>query len=579
MSFEKGLLKLVSSLVHDNVIGLTQSVYLKYLCFRKDPRLLFQIKRYINKSINYDTLIDNLDKLIANESSSLFDEIFIDCTLSQGKILSREERSSKNLSYGSLTYGEIDYQNFYTILRRINPISSNAIFYDLGSGTGRAIIAARLTQDFSKCIGIEILENLHNAAVKVVDKFNSSFRYMLHQGRNDVDIHHASILDYNWSNGDVVFANSTCFDSNLMDDISKQALKLKIGAIIITFTKELTIDPLNQGYPAFEILDKTRYNMSWGPATVFIHRRLSSERIAPFDKAKSSVNRLDRWKDDLSESSFLHSYFGKELNKIDNSIKSTNVIPTDSLIPTLDEVHPSALVPSKLLSCSYTSKKVTGSVKTLQYLIRAPADYSVNNYTNMPLVLFLHGASARGSNLDQVKAFALPHILEHDTSIKFPAILISPQCPLGHEWKEAGISSLLIELLDKVVEKYSIDKRKVYLTGISMGGLGSWMLAARNPSYFAAMIPMCGGGSPVYAKLLAHMPIWFAHAVNDNVISVNETDALVKALKDEGGQDIQYSRYEESNDASAQAWMIGHNVWDTAYRDRVLWNWLFSKSL
>jgi predicted peptidase len=105
------------------------------------------------------------------------------------------------------------------------------------------------------------------------------------------------------------------------------------------------------------------------------------------------------------------------------------------------------------------------------------------------------------------------------------------------------------------------------------------MLAARNPSYFAAMIPMCGGGSTVYAKLLSHMPIWFAHAVNDNVISVNETDALVKALKDEGGQDIQYSRYEESNDASAQAWMIGHNVWDTAYRDRVLWNWLFSKSL
>jgi predicted peptidase len=81
-----------------------------------------------------------------------------------------------------------------------------------------------------------------------------------------------------------------------------------------------------------------------------------------------------------------------------------------------------------------------------------------------------------------------------------------------------------------------------------MGGLGSWMLAARNPSFFAAMIPMCGGGSPVYAKLLAHMPIWFVHAENDNVISVNETDALVKALKDEGCNDIQYSRYQECND-------------------------------
>ena len=92
------------------------------------------------------------------------------------------------------------------------------------------------------------------------------------------------------------------------------------------------------------------------------------------------------------------------------------------------------------------------------------------------------------------------------------------------------------------------------------------------------MVCMCGGGSPVYAKLLYHMPIWFVHAVNDNVISVNESDALVKALKDLGAKDIQYSRYEECNEKAAKEWMVGHNCWDKGYNDRVLLQWLFSKT-
>lgn len=281
----------------------------------------------------------------------------------------------------------------------------------------------------------------------------------------------------------------------------------------------------------------------------------------------------------MSESSFLHSYFGEELNKVDDDVRA-NAKELNDTLPTLDEVNPSQLVPCKFISCSYTSSKATGAIKSLQFLIRAPPDYSVNNYHNIPLVLFLHGASARGTDLQQVKAFALPHVLEQDNDnrINFPAILICPQCPKGYEWKDSSMCSLLMEMLHKVVEKFSINKSKIYLTGISMGGLGSWMLAARNPNQFAAVVPMCGGGSTVYAKLLRTTPIWFVHSANDNVISVTETDALVNALKDEGGE-VQYSRYEECHDASAQEWMIGHNCWDRAYRDRVLLQWLFSKTL
>ena len=574
MSFEKGTLKLISLLVKDDIISLNQSSYLKYLCFRKDPRLLFQINRYINKSINFDILIENIDKLICNESNSLFDDIYIECTLAHGKLLSREERSTKKLQYSSLTYGEIDYQNFYTILRRLNPIpSSNSIFYDLGSGTGRAVIASRLTQDFKKCIGIEILENLHLAAEKVINKFNNNVKYMLHKDKSNVEIHHASILDYDWSDGDVVFANSTCFDIQLMDSISHKALKLKLGALIITFTKELTLDPLNEGYPLFEILDRTRYNMSWGPATVFIHRRIDNTLI----KNIKTNNNLDLWKQNINEPLLLTNYFGNEISSKNDNIKiEENLSP-----PTLDELNLSELKPGIFLPFSYTttSIKSSGTIKSLNVLIRAPMDYSAINYMDKPMTLFLHGASSRGSNLEAVKAHALPHILEQNNLINFPSYLICPQCPSGHEWKDSSISALLIELLDKTVEKFSINRKNIYLTGISMGGLGSWMLAARNPNYFAAMVVMCGGGSPVYAKLLAHMPIWMVHAVNDNVISVNETDALVKALKDLGSKDIQYSRFEECNDKAAKDWMIGHNCWDRAYNDRVLLQWLFSKSL
>ena len=78
--------------------------------------------------------------------------------------------------------------------------------------------------------------------------------------------------------------------------------------------------------------------------------------------------------------------------------------------------------------------------------------------------------------MEEVKAHALPHILEQNNLINFPSYLICPQCPTGHEWKESAISSLLIELSDKIIEKFSLNKKKIYITGISMGGLGSWML-------------------------------------------------------------------------------------------------------
>jgi hypothetical protein len=155
-------------------------------------------------------------------------------------------------------------------MRKINP-PPGQIFYDLGSGTAKALIAARFTQDFSRCIGVEILENLHKQAKVIVDRFNRQYQSLLTAGQpQHCSVYLGSFLDFDWSDGDVVFANSTCFDDALMADMSRVAERLKPGAFFVTFTKGLTSKK-------FEVLERKRYKMSWGPATVYIHRRLRAD--------------------------------------------------------------------------------------------------------------------------------------------------------------------------------------------------------------------------------------------------------------------------------------------------------------
>jgi predicted peptidase len=212
-----------------------------------------------------------------------------------------------------------------------------------------------------------------------------------------------------------------------------------------------------------------------------------------------------------------------------------------------------------------------------KYIIRLPLNYIDNNNEKFPLILFLHGSSSRGDDLNLVREFGLPKYVDNNgRNIK--SIIVSPLCPNKYEWKDNKICEELINLIDLLILHYNIDSNRIYLTGNSMGGLGAWMLAARNTTKFAAIIPMCGGGATVYAKLLINLPIWFVHSKEDNVIGVEETDILVHTLKSEGAIDVQYTRYENSSAKSAKEWMIGHNCWEPAYADENIWNWLFSKS-
>jgi SAM-dependent methyltransferase len=265
------LLLLAALLAKDRGITNNGKSFLKEIILRRDPRLSDLLKSFVTKEVGDNNFMEKIHNLIQEESLSLYDELFQDTSLEVGKTLSKKERDQKNLNEEkSLIYGEVEYQSFYRVLRQINA-QPGLTFYDLGSGTGKAVFAARLTQDFGKCIGIEILEGLHSQARNVVDKYNTKYRQVLCSTQNQhASVYVGSFLEYDWSDGDVVFANSTCFDDNLMNDMSQMAENLKPGSIVVTFTKGLTSG-------SFQLIERKRYKMSWGPATVFIHRRLNHD--------------------------------------------------------------------------------------------------------------------------------------------------------------------------------------------------------------------------------------------------------------------------------------------------------------
>ena len=264
-------LLLVSLLANDKIISSNGKAFLKELILRRDPNISDLLEKFEKKESGDSDFMEQLHTLIETESLALYNELFYDTSLEIGKTLSKDERDSNDLNEDkSLIYGEVDFASFYKVLRKVNP-APGSTFYDLGSGTAKAVFIARLTQDFGRCLGIEILEGLHSQAVKIVDRYNKKFRNYLCTGLDlHASVHLGSFLEYDWSDGDVVFANSTCFDDTLMTDMSHRAENLHPGAIFITFTKGLTSSK-------FEVLERKRYRMSWGPATVYIHRRLNHD--------------------------------------------------------------------------------------------------------------------------------------------------------------------------------------------------------------------------------------------------------------------------------------------------------------
>jgi predicted peptidase len=220
------------------------------------------------------------------------------------------------------------------------------------------------------------------------------------------------------------------------------------------------------------------------------------------------------------------------------------------------QVNPSKQIVGKF------EKEITINV-SLQYLIYFPPGYN-NDGKEWPLVLFLHGAHARGDDINRVKDLGPPMLVERGKD--FPFILVSPQCPDGKRWNSLELSALL----DEIENKYRVDKNRIYVTGLSLGGEGTWALAIAEPDRFAAIAPVCGRSSSFYldACSIKHLPIWVFHGAKDNVVSPSESQRIVDALK-LCGSNVIYTLYPETD----------HNAWTETYNNEELYKWLLNQSL
>jgi len=204
-------------------------------------------------------------------------------------------------------------------------------------------------------------------------------------------------------------------------------------------------------------------------------------------------------------------------------------------------------------------QKLERTIKvTLGYLLYLPKDYAQKD--SWPLLLFLHGAGERGDNLDRVKLHGPPKLIA--AGKEFPFIVVSPQCPRDRWWQPHELTALL----DEMVEKHKVDKDRIYVTGLSMGGFGTWSLAGFSPDRFAALVPICGGGDPNTIRRFAHVPVWVFHGAKDPLVPLAASERMVEALKKAKGN-VKFTVYPEA----------GHDSWTEAYTNPELYEWLLQQ--
>ena len=192
-------------------------------------------------------------------------------------------------------------------------------------------------------------------------------------------------------------------------------------------------------------------------------------------------------------------------------------------------------------------------------------EYSPKKRTaKLPLVIQLHGAGERGQGKEQlslVEVHGFPKLFK-DGDYSCNCIFVFPQCPEDSFWA-AKVESITA-FIEQLKSEYDIDEDRVYLTGLSMGGFGTWYTAMARPDLFAAIAPVCGGGMAWNAGVL-NMPVWVFHGAKDTTVSPTQSDEMVERLR-ALGKDVTYTRIEG----------VGHNAWEYAY-NRELLAWLLSK--
>lgn len=232
----------------------------------------------------------------------------------------------------------------------------------------------------------------------------------------------------------------------------------------------------------------------------------------------------------------------------------------------------------------YQKKEYTyGEGKILPYRILYPANYDKSK--KYPLVLFLHGAGERGNNNEKQLIHGSKLFLNANNRQNYPAIVVFPQCPENSFWSSVYIDrtknpitfefnydnsitwplDAVQKLMTQLLINEAVDKKRCYITGLSMGGMGTFELLYRFPKLFAAAIPICGGGDALrYDERVKKTAFWIFHGDADAVVNVNESRAMVEKLKSLK-VDVTYTEYPKVN----------HNSWDNSFAEPTFLSWMF----
>ncbi len=225
-----------------------------------------------------------------------------------------------------------------------------------------------------------------------------------------------------------------------------------------------------------------------------------------------------------------------------------------------------------------------------EYLLALPTGYDPGAEKKWPLMLFLHGSGERGTDVWLVAKHGPPKLLRAETppipdetpdararreaatkALAENFIVVSPQCPPGVWWDDDSVGLLL----DEILAQHKVDTQRVYLTGLSMGGYGTWSYAMKNPGRFAAIVPICGGGEPSVIRRLARqrkseltsLAVWVFHGAKDPTVLLEESEQMVAALKKAGTTELQFTVYPEAK----------HDSWTETYANPELYSWLLKQ--
>jgi predicted peptidase len=198
---------------------------------------------------------------------------------------------------------------------------------------------------------------------------------------------------------------------------------------------------------------------------------------------------------------------------------------------------------------------------TYEYYVHYPEDYLAGGAHRWPVLIALHGAGERAVPLEVLQTHHYFRPMFALTARDYPAVVVIPRCPPRHYWEP----DLVDNLRETLIATIDVDPERVYLTGFSMGGYGTWLTAGFFPDYYAAIAPICGGGDPDHAARLAPIPTWAFHGARDETVPVEETMAMIEAIEKAGGAP-RVTIYPEGT----------HGVWDETWANPALYEWFLT---